>query len=308
MFDFIAIPFGWVLEQIYNFVGSYGVAIILFTIFTKLIMLPLMLKSKKSMRQVQKLQPKINAIQAKYKNNKQKQQEEMAKLYQEEKVNPAGSCLPTLITLPIMLGLYYVIQQPLTYLMGIPEDTVMQIAAALNIEVTSLRLSEITIASEAFNNFAAVSSITPDLIPIDFNFICFNLAKTPSITEPSILLLIPILSGITSFLTMQVSQKLQGTDNSNQPQSMKTMLYMMPFMSAYFGFILPAGVGIYWITGNVLSMAQEFFMTKYLEKDDLKQEQVIAQKKDLEERNRRKEIELKKEEQRRISEENKNSK
>lgn len=304
MYDFIAIPFGWVLEQIYILVGSYGFSIILFTIFTKLLVLPLMLKSKKSMRQMQKLQPKLQEIQNKYKNNKEKQQQEMAKLYQDEKVNPAGACLPTLLTLPIMLGLYYVIQQPLTYLMGIEEAKIYEIAEKLQIQVSSLRISEIEIASKAFENFDLVSSISPNLIPIDFNFLGLNLAEIPSITNFSILLIIPILSGITSFCSMTVSQKMQGTDTSDQPQAMKNMLYMMPFMSAYFAMILPAGVGIYWITGNVLSMVQEVFMTNYLKKIDAKDEAIFREKQELDERNRKKELELKKEEQKRIAKEN----
>lgn len=305
MFDFVAIPFGWVLEQIYLYVGSYGLAIILFTVFTKAIMLPLMLKSKRATKQMQKLQPKIQAIQNKYANNRQKQQEEVAKLYQDEKINPAGACLPTLITLPIMLGLYYVIQQPLTYLMGIPEDLIMQIAQVLEIEVSSLRLSEIQIASEAFMNFSKVSSITPDLIAIDFDFLGLNLAQTPSFSKPSLLLIIPILSGATSALSMKITQKMQGTDLSDQPQAMQSMTMMMPFMSAYFAFIFPAGVGIYWITGNVLAIAQEIFLTTYINKTEQAKDDMEAEKKALGERNKQKELELKKEEQRRIAEENK---
>lgn len=302
MFDFIAIPFGLFLKQIYLLIGSYGFSLIIFTIVTKLIMVPLMLKSKKSMRQVQKLQPRIQELQKKYANNKQKQQEEMAKLYQEENVNPAGSCLPTLITMPIMIGLYYVIQQPLTYIMGIEEEKIMQIASILEIEVLSLRMSEINIASQVFNNFDKVSFISEKLMQIDFDFFGFNLALTPSFSGPKLLILIPILSGTISYLSMQVTQKMQGTKDVEQPQAMKSMMITMPLMSVYFGFILPAGIGIYMITGNILSMLQEVFLTKYIKKQEEKEEEILKEKKERDERNRLKELEIKKEEQKRKEE------
>ena len=303
MFNFIAIPFGWVLKFIYELVQSYGLAIIIFTIFTKVIMYPLMLKSKKSMRKMTKVQPKMQELQKKYKNDKVKYQQEMAKLYEQEKINPAGSCLPTLITLPIMLGLYYVIQQPLTYLMGLDPTQIGEIAKILEIELLSLRESEITIANAIYNNFDAVAHISPNIFPIDFNFFGFNLALTPSIKDFSILLLIPVLSGVTSFASMMVSQKMQGTSLEGQPQSMKMMLYMMPFMSAYFGLILPAGIGIYWIMGNLLMIVQEFVMNAYFKKHDKKTEYEAQEVREREERNKRKEIEIRKEEQRRISKE-----
>ncbi|MFI3115949.1 MAG: YidC/Oxa1 family membrane protein insertase [Clostridia bacterium] len=309
MFDFIAIPFGWVLKLIYELIGSYGLSLIVFTVFTKLILLPLMLKSKRSIKQVQKLQPRIQEIQKKYANNKQKQQEEIAKIYQDEQVNPAGSCLPTLITMPIMIGLYYVIQQPLTYIMRIEEEKIMQIASILNIEVTSLRLSEINIASQVFNNFDKVAGISENLMKIDFDFLGFNLAMTPSLTSgPKLLILIPVLSGIISYFSMQVTQKMQGTKDVEQPPAMKSMMITMPFMSAYFGFILPAGIGVYLITGNILSMIQEVFLTKYVNKLEEQEEALKKETAERAERNRLKEIELKKEDQKRKEEEKKNKK
>lgn len=312
MFNFIAVPFGMVLKAIYNLVGSYGFAIILFTIFTKLILYPLMLKSKRSMRQMQKLQPKMQELQKRYANNKQKYQEEMAKLYQEEKVNPAGSCLPMLVTLPIMLGLYYVIQQPLTFLMGLSAEEIAQVTTALSAYLPDLtgiaQRDEIMIAQAVFQNFDTVSNISTNLIPINFNFLGINLSQTPSFSNFNMLLLIPVLAGLTAFGSMQVSQKLQGTSTENQPAGMKTTLMLMPLMSVYFGFILPAGVGIYWITGNVLTMVQEFVMTTQLKKEEAKVEEIEFVNKEREKENKRLEMEIKKEEQRRVAEEMKNKK
>lgn len=312
MFDLIAVPFGYLLKWIFDFVGSYGLSIILFTVFTKVLMYPLMLKSKKSMRQVQKLQPKMNALQERYKTNKQKYQEEVAKLYQEEKVNPAGSCLPMLVTLPIMMGLYYVIQQPLTYLMHLDTAQILALAETLGVTVNSasLRMSEITIASGLQSVFASgnagqiaeISAISSTIFPIDFYFLGINLAEKATLGF-KLIMLIPILSGFTAWLSMTYTQKLQGVDTSAQAGQMKAMSMMMPCMSAYFGFILPAGLGIYWITGNLYTMAQEFVMHKQLSKIDALADEKTKEKEEREAENRRKELEIKKEEQRKVAKE-----
>ena len=305
MFDFIAIPFGYVLRFIYEIVSSYGLAIIIFTILSKLLVYPLTLKSKKSMRQMQKLQPKMQDLQKKYSKNKQKYQEEVAKLYQDEKINPMGSCLPMLITLPIMMGLYYVIQQPLTFMMGVSSDVIVKLGGMAGVEVTvdTLRQSEIVIANFVSENFDKVASLSEKLLPVDFNFLGFNLAATPSITDISILTIIPIISGITAFASMQFTQKLQGSSMEGQPAAMKGMIYMMPFMSAYFGIILPAGVSLYWITGNILMIIQEYVMFRHLKKHDEKEEAALEVIRQREADNKRKEMEIKKEEQRKLSKE-----
>ena len=310
MTDLIAIPFGYVLRAIYTFVGSYGLSIILFTIFTKLILYPLMFKSKKSMRGMQKLQPKQLEIQKKYKNNKAKQQEEMAKLYQESGTNPAGGCLPMLLTFPIILGLYGVIQRPLSFIMGLSVEEIIAVGDKLGVVVTeaTLRTQEITLAGDIFHNYEAVASISDKIMPIDFNFLGFNLAETPSLTNFSILLLIPIISMITSYASMMITQKLQGTSMEGQPQSMKMMLYMMPVFSGYIGTILPAGVSLYWIVGNLSTIVQEYIMVNQLKRIEAKEEQDELTIKNREAENKRREAEFKKEEQRRLAKEQNNKK
>lgn len=303
MFDIIAIPFGFLLKLIYNFLGSYGLSLIVFTILSKVIIYPFTLKSKVSMRQTQKIQPQLKEIQKRYANNKQKLQEETAKIYKDANINPMGSCLPMLITLPIMLGLYYVIQQPMTYMMGVSTEVIEQIAGMAGIEYTSqsARLLETSIAHYVAENYSAVASLSDKLMVIDFNFFGFNLAETPSFSNPSILLVIPVLSGLTAFLSMTITQKLQGIDTSEQQGMMKGMTYTMPFMSAYFALILPAGLGLYWITGNILMIVQEYIMQKHVDKVEAEETAKENAIKELEIENRRKEIEFKKEEQRRIA-------
>ena len=120
MFEYlITRPLGWIIEQIYNLVSNYGLSIIIFTVVIKLILLPLNVRSQKAMRKQQKVQPILAQLQEKYKNDQEKLQREMMKLYKENNISMTGGCLPMLIQFPILIGLYQVIQKPLSYLIGV---------------------------------------------------------------------------------------------------------------------------------------------------------------------------------------------
>jgi YidC/Oxa1 family membrane protein insertase len=269
-------PFGIILNFIYSAVQNYGLAIICFAILAKLCMLPLGIKSKKSMIAMNRIQPRLQQIQKQYANNREKMGVEMQKLYDEEKISPMGGCLPQLIILPIMMGLYYAVQRPLTYVMGLYEDDIALLAGKVGIDLAANNTYtvQITIA-EALNKFLDASgqftqeilglseNIGKFLIPLDFNFLGLNLAEQPSIKHLSVLWVIPILSGLTAFLSSWALQKLQGTKVEG---SMKTMMFMMPLMSVYFAFILPASIGIYWIANNLLAIVQEFILQLYFKK------------------------------------------
>lgn len=276
-------PFGLVLMFIYQFVNSYGLAIILFTIITKIIMLPLSLKSKRGMMQMSAIQPRINELQKKYKNDKVKLNEEIQKVYQEEGASPTGGCLPTLITFPIMIALYYVVQRPLTFMMGLSGAQVAEMATRLGIALNkNSALMEISIANAAYQKFDLVKDISASLAPINFNFLGFDLAATPSFSQPSMLWLIPILSGATAFLSSYIMQKMQPNTaaNAQQNQTMRSMLIMMPLMSVWIGFTLPTSMGVYWITGNIIMTIQEFFLTAYVKKTTPTKEEIQSKRKD----------------------------
>ena len=126
----ICIPFALLVKLFYNLTGSYGAAIILFTLAVKLIMLPFQVKSKKSMLRMNRLQGKMQEIQKKYTNNQMKQQEEIQKLYAEEGVNPMSGCLWSFLPLPILIALYSIIRQPITRFMMLGEDVLAKLRTA----------------------------------------------------------------------------------------------------------------------------------------------------------------------------------
>lgn len=282
-------PFGLILMALYNFVQNYGLAVILFALIVKIILIPLAIKSKKSMMSMSAVQGELQALQKKYANNRQKLNEEMQKLYDRHGVNPMSGCLPQFIQLPIMMGLYYAVQQPLQYMIGLGRESVIALANFIGLDTLAGAGYTVQIAiAERLNAFldpatgqfaSDVLGLAPDigayLIPLDFNFFGLNLAQIPSIKNPSIMWVIPILSGATAFLSSYIMQKMQGTNSAtaNNP-SMKMMNVIMPLMSTYFGFILPGAIGIYWIFNNVFTCVQEVALTKYFRR---KQEKKAAE-------------------------------
>ena len=126
MGEFICKIFAWPLVKFYELTGSYGLAVVFFALLVNLLMTPFMAKSKKSMMRTSRLQPRIAELQRRHEGNQQKLNEEMAKLYREEKINPMSGCLWSLIPFPILIALYSVIRQPLTKMMSLSADAVTQ--------------------------------------------------------------------------------------------------------------------------------------------------------------------------------------
>ncbi len=250
MWEYIVIkPLTFIIELIYNFVQNYGWTIILFTVIVKLILLPLNIRSQKAMKKTQKIQPYLAELQKKYANDKEKLNMEMMKLYRENNVSMTGGCLPLLIQMPILIGLYQVISN---------------------------------------------MSKNPE---INFNFLGLNLEKIPSESlQPLmsgnfsdlgtvLLILIPILAVLASWLstkTMQSQQKAQGEAAEQAAQMTNSMNLMMPIMTGFFTFTLPAGMGLYWIVSSVVQIVQQIVLNKIL---DNKEDEIDVK---LPEKNRKK--------------------
>lgn len=271
-------PFGLLLQWLYSIVQNYGIAVILFALLVKLVCIPLTIKSKKSMLAMSAMNAELQQLQKKYANNRVKLNEEMQKLYEKHGVSPMSGCLPNLIPLPIMMGLYYAVQQPLQYIVGLSRETVIALAqligldqlAGANYTVQILIAEKLNAFVDAAGNFSSdvmnCLQSGETIFPLDFSFFGLNLADTPSISHPSIIWIIPILSGLTAFLSSYIMQKMQGTANTNAAAAgqMKMLNLMMPLMSLYFAFILPGAIGIYWIFNNVFTCVQEIVLTKFL--------------------------------------------
>jgi YidC/Oxa1 family membrane protein insertase len=378
IWDFLIVqPIAFLLRGLYGFVHNYGVAILLFAVAAKLVLLFFSFKGKRGMLQQQRLQPKIAELQKKYGKDKQKMQQEQANLYQKEGVSMFGGCIWALIPFPLIIALYGAVRQPLTYIMQIPPSDVTVISETLLAPVTSaqtlldaagaeatiasgeLKTAQDTLAAAAENakdaaqlevdaaqrkldaanakkteaqatldqvsadNKVAVEAgrngtlelyiankLTADedfyreiegkgitgLQKINFNFLGLNLAAIPSFN--SVLLLIPILSALTSFLSVWLTQKFSGRPAAGG-SSMLMMYLLGPGISLWLGFSWPAAIGLYWIIQNVLGIPQEYYLTKFFNK---KLDEEDARKAALEERRKAAEAAQKEEDRQRRAE------
>ena len=314
-------PFVWVLMLFYELFDNYGIALILFAVLVKVILFPLSIKAKRSMIQMNMLNGQMQKLQKMYGNNRDKYNLEVQKLYEKEKVNPMGGCLWSLLPLVILLPLYAIIRQPLTYLMNLTPDVIAEVAHVVdwnNAAVANGWIKEAAdFANVGYNQLYLASLITPDNIGavqavaegarvINFNFLGIDLAQMPqwqfwtwsSVNWAHIgLFLLPIVSAASgllfSFITMKTNAINRQSENAAVNSTNKTMLIISPLMSLWIGFAMPAGLSVYWISQNVLSMLQEFLAGKLLKKDYEKAAEMAA----------RREAEEKEEEKRRREEE-----
>lgn len=267
MIDFIAGIFGALIRLIYNIVGqNYGLAIIIFTILTKVLLFPITYKQSKAMDEMNKLAPIEKQIREKYKGNKEKMSEELMKAYQEHNVNPMGGCLPLLIQLPIIIAMFYIVKQPLTYIIQTPTEQLQ--------EYTQEYLGKEEVAENEIKAYEIQIANKYDLI--DMNFLGINFGDVPSNAFSKegeekasyFILIVPVLSLVFSILQTKLSQK-----NSNmtdeQKEQQKTMNLMMPLLSAYISYIMPLALGIYWLLGNVLQMLTQWLVNVMLKKQKI---------------------------------------
>ena len=287
---YICVPFAWLVRLFYNLTNSYGVALILFTLVIKLIMLPFQMKSKKSMMRMSRVSGQMQELQKRYAKNQAKLQEEMQKLYEEEGVNPMSGCLWSLIPFPILIALYSIIRQPITHFMMLSKDvlqTVVQSAADAGVNLTNIVMMDKATGTPALkdglyqlasygqiNLVKAVQEMglsTPEgWFDMNYNFLGLDLTATPweyvknfTFTWAVIgVILIPILAGLSQFVFSKLTMKTQPQADAGGGASMKSMMYMMPLMSVYIAFIMPAALGVYWIAQSVFSLIQEAILNK----------------------------------------------
>ena len=287
---YICVPFAWLVRLFYNLTNSYGVALILFTLVIKLIMLPFQMKSKKSMMRMSRVSGQMQELQKRYAKNQAKLQEEMQKLYEEEGVNPMSGCLWSLIPFPILIALYSIIRQPITHFMMLSKDvlqTVVQSAADAGVNLTNIVMMDKATGTPALkdglyqlasygqiNLVKAVQEMglsTPEgWFDMNYNFLGLDLTATPweyvknfTFTWAVIgVILVPILAGLSQFVFSKLTMKTQPQADAAGGASMKSMMYMMPLMSVYIAFIMPAALGVYWIAQSVFSLIQEAILNK----------------------------------------------
>ncbi len=315
--DFIAKPFGWLLMWLYELTNNYGVAVFLFALVVKVVLLYFSAKSKKSMMRQSRFTPYLKELEARYEGNKQKYQEEVAKLYKEEGINPMGGCLWSLLPFPILLALYRAIRFPITIMMGVSQEAYAQIKellTSLGFEAAggarAAAYSQIYESQFITGNFDKFAGISDKLKQLDYGFLGLDLSQQPSFRFWQFtrengtlwsqwgLFLIPVIAALLSYLQSKISTAGSPQDPQTASTS-RTMLLMMPLMSLWIGFVMPGALGLYWIATSVFQIIQDYVLTKIFNK------QLDAEDADRNARLKAKadEIERKREETKRLREE-----
>ena len=271
----ITLPFAALLRWIYAFTQSYGLSIIIFAVIVKVVLLPFQMKSKRNMIRMGRLSKKQQELQKQYAKNQQKFQEELQKLYQEEGVSPMGGCLWSFLPLFILMPLYSIIYRPVTHFMGFSDsefEAVKELATSMGFQMESGRAAYEQIALTDFisTHWADFQGKMEGLINVDFTFLGLNLSATPTNAFSEFgfnwgcigLILIPIIAALTQYLSSKIMMKSNGQDEAQQSQ-MRTMNIMMPAMSLFFCYTMPAAMGVYWIINSALMAVQDQIMGKF---------------------------------------------
>jgi len=298
--DIIRVPFGYLLSWLYQFTTNYGVALILFAIILKLVMLPATAKSKKSTMKMSRLTPRLQALRKKFADDPQKLNEATQALYREEGVGLGGGCLWSLVPLLILLPLYQVVQQPIVYLL----HETPEVAAKIVETVQAVRPEAFT--GNAYYNQLFAAPLISDCAPqiqaalteagltlanpatmegLNFGFLGVNLGAVPQFNVFAWqvwnwatigLFLLPVLSAGGQVLSMVISRRMNNslvTDEkglqdketakeSQSNQSGKIMMYMFPLMSLWIGFSMPAAMSLYWLIQGLVSTVFDVWLTK----------------------------------------------
>ena len=306
--DIINVPLGLILQGIYWVLGNYGWSILVFALLAKLLLLPSSIKGQKNQLRMQAIQPKMKRLADKYHNDNRnpKYQEELQALYAEEGYNPMSGCLPTLIQLPLIFGLWNVIRQPLTYICNFSDNNLYQAVKTMvesssdNAAVVKLRelfstyiadgkfaeygdklqqsldLNQIYIADAINSNRTSIDGLNEAIQQksvIDTEFMGINLGETASAHGLwSWFILIPIIAALSSFLvsflSMRMNRQKNGENADPTAKSMNMMMYMMPLLSLWIGYTMNFGVALYWIANNLLSLGQTILLPRLIKKKE----------------------------------------
>lgn len=298
--DIIQVPFGYLLEFLYQITNNYGWALILFAVIVQMVLLPITAKSKRSMMKMSRLTPEIQRIQQRYPDDQTKQSQAMQELYKQEGVSMGGGCLWSLVPMLILLPLYTVVRQPLTYMLHESAENVTQIVNIIRQAAPDLFSNNVyydqMIAAQNIPQFAeAIKAAIPDisqrtLAGIDPNFFGINMASIPQFNIFGAAwawdwahigaFLVALLSTVNQVVSMLVSQKTnnsvvtnedglqdkEAVEKSQANQTNKIMMWMMPLMMLWIGFTVPCALSVYWFAGGVVRTIQDALLTVHYRK------------------------------------------
>lgn len=286
---FISEIFGYILNFLYEQFNNYGVAIIIFSVLLRIILIPITIKQQKSLKKNAKLQKEMKEIQTKYKSNPEKLNQETIDLYKREKMSPFSGCLSGILQIIIILSVFWLVSKPLTYMKKINPEIIEKYSQELKEEGVNSSYTEIAI----INKKAAED---PEVY-INMNFLGLDLSKVPTQSLDDFrVYIIPILYVISSVISIKITTKMNSNntdkdinelkkaeteDKEKQPDEMEmmqqmnnNMTYMMPIMSVMIAIIAPLGLALYWLISNVLMIVERLIIDRFInQKEENRNEQ-----------------------------------
>lgn len=293
IFELIAVPLGLLLKLIYGLIPNYFIAIFLFVLVTRILLFPLSLKTQKGQADRMRLAPRLDRLKEKYSDDPKKLQEKQMKLYEKHGVSPTGGCMPMLVQMLVLFGIISVVYSPIKHLSSIPTPVVDASITAMTGEgemdaamfkgyYRELRMMQnITkyekdvkaeIAKLDGYDEAKATEYYNEIVEFEdqFSFFGQNMLEQPwsekGFLGINVLWLIPLLSGITAFLSSLLTMHYNKITNGEQVQGQgcsNAMLYVMtPAMSLFIAFSVPGAVGIYWICSNLIALLQTYILNK----------------------------------------------
>ena len=293
MFQFLANIFGYLLQFLYSLVNNYGLAIILFTVIIKVLLLPLSVKQQKTMKKSSELQEKMKTIQFKYKNDPEKMNQEMMNLYKSENMSPFSGCLTAIIQMLLLLSIFYLVRSPITFMEKVPQESIDNYVQQLKEEgkTVSNVYPEIDLIREAnWLKEKNPEDLNVDKIKIQMNFLGLDLSKIPqqNMTDYTVYI-IPLLYILSSFISIKMTTSMQQKKNKEKAetkidgttgkeivleeennemdtvmQTNKMMSWMMPIMSISIAFVAPLGLALYWLMSNILMIVERLILNKFV--------------------------------------------
>lgn len=287
MIEFFADIFGYVLNFIYELVKNYGLAIILFSILLKLIMLPLSIKQQKTMKKSMKVQKQTQEIQEKYKNNPEKMNQEILDLYKRENMSPFSGCFSAIVQIVLLFSIFYLVRSPLTHMVKVNPDTietyVNEVKAEMPEDNKNLSYPEIAVIKNAREKLASGEENEEkradyEKMAINMEFLGLDLSNVPTqdMSNPTVFI-IPVLYVISSFISIRLTNNMgnKKKDENEQNSEMeaiananKSMMWFMPIMSISIAIIAPLGLALYWLINNLLMIAERLIMNKFFNKEE----------------------------------------
>ena len=295
MFEFFANIFGYLLQFVYNIVNNYGLAIILFTIVIKIILLPLSIKQQRTLKKSNELQEKMKVIQFKYKNDPEKLNQEMMNLYKSENMSPFSGCLTAIIQLLLLLSIFYLVRSPLTFMEKLPQEDINRYVEQM--QKNGKSVSQVYPEIDLIREHDWLKEQNPDDQNVDklnlqMNFLGLDLSKIPqqNMTDYTVYI-IPALYILSSFVSIKMTTAMQQKNAKKQKekatqidgttgkelvpqeennemdavmQTNKMMSWMMPIMSISIAFIAPLGLALYWLMSNILMIAERLILDKVI--------------------------------------------